>query len=143
MSYRLERVAHAIRDVVSDAIANRVSDPRINRFTSITRVELSGDMRHAQVYVSVMGEEAEGLTTMKGLESARGMIQSLIAKRLDMRQCPLIRFHLDRGLKIAAQIIRQIDEALGQTPAAADSMNDDDPKDDAEPDSPDAAGAHS
>jgi ribosome-binding factor A len=142
MSYRLERVGHVIRDIVSDAIANRVSDPRISRFTSVTRVEMSGDMRHAQVYVSVMGEDAEGATTMKGLESARGMIQSLVAKRLDMRQCPLVRFHLDLGLKNAARIIRQIDEALGRAPGAA-TEHDADENEHAKPDSPDAAGAHS
>lgn len=126
MSYRLERVAHVIREVVSDAIAHHIADPRVSRFTSVTRVEMSPDLRHAQVYVSVMGDDAEGATTMKGLDSARGMIQSRLAKRLDMRQCPLLRFHLDRGLKVAAEISRQIDEALGRTspdkesPSAAD-----------------------
>ena len=75
MSYRLERVAHVIRDVVSDAIAGHISDPRVSRFTSVTRVEMSPDLRHAQVYVSVMGDDAEGATTMKGLDSARGMIR--------------------------------------------------------------------
>lgn len=141
MSYRLERVAHAIRDAVSDAIAHHVSDPRVSRFTSITRVELSPDLRHAQVYVSVMGEEADGITTMKGLDSARGMIQTLLAKRLDMRQCPLLRFHLDLGLKNASKIIRQIDEALGKTPGSADPIGEAESPD-AEFESPDAAGAH-
>jgi ribosome-binding factor A len=141
MSYRLERVAHVIREVVSDAIANRISDPRVSRFTSVTRVEMSPDLRHAQVYVSVMGEEVEGATTMKGLESARGMIQSHLAKQLDMRQCPLLRFHLDRGLKVAAEISRQIDEALGRTSSGAVSPSAADGSDEAASDSPPAPGA--
>lgn len=112
MSHRIGRIAHIVRDVVSDAIANRLSDPRIHRFTSITRVELSPDLKFAHVHVSVMGTEAEGLTTMRGLESARGAIQSRLARSLDLRTCPMLKFHLDVGLKKAAEIIRQIDEAM-------------------------------
>ena len=100
MSHRMARVAHIVRDVVSDAIANRVSDPRIHRFTSVTRVELTADLRYADVYVSIMGTDAESQTTMTGLTSARGMIQTRLAKRLDIRQCPILRFHLDMGIKI-------------------------------------------
>lgn len=117
MSYRSERVAHLVRDVVSEAIAARLSDPRILRFTSVTRVEMSGDLRYANVYVSVMGTDTEARTTMLGLESARGLVQGMLAKRLDMRTCPAIRFHLDRGLKIAIETIKRIDEAIGH-PAA-------------------------
>ena len=115
MSHKIGRIAHIVRDVVSDAIANRLSDPRIHRFTSITRVELSPDLKTAHVHVSVMGTEAEGLTTMRGLESARGAIQTRLARSLDLRQCPMLRFHLDVGLKKAAEIIRQIDEAMADT----------------------------
>lgn len=116
MAYRKERVSHFIRDVVSDAIANRISDPRVSRFTSVTRVEVSPDMKQARVFVSVMGEEKEGLTTMKGLESARGMIQSRLAKEINMRQCPTIRFQLDPGIK------RAIDTFQKMSPlASADS----------------------
>jgi ribosome-binding factor A len=123
MSHRIGRISHIVRDVVSDAISNRLSDPRIHQFTSITRVELSPDLKCAHVYVSIMGTEAEGLTTMRGLESARGAIQTRLARSLDMRQCPIITFHLDLGLKKAAEIIRQINEAMADiqtTPSAAD-----------------------
>ncbi len=119
MAYRLERVSHVVRDVVSDAIANRLSDPRVSRFTSVTRVEMTRDLRIADVYVSVMGSPAEGETTMEGLASAAGLIQSRLAKRLDLRLCPSLRFHLDRGLKIAIETIRRIDEALSDSPADA------------------------
>jgi ribosome-binding factor A len=115
MSYRLQRVAHIIRDVVSDAIANRVSDPRVHRFTSVTRVEVSTDLRFADVHVSVMGTETESQTTMKGLQSARGMIQTRLAKRLEIRQCPLLRFHLDKGIKIGIETIRTLDEVLAES----------------------------
>lgn len=118
MSFRLERIGHVVRDVVSDAIASKISDPRVSRFTSVTRVEMSGDLRHANVYVSVMGSDADAVTTLRGLESARGMIHSRLAKSLDIRQCPMVCFHLDHGLKIAARTIQQINEAIADTAPA-------------------------
>lgn len=111
MSHRQGRVAHIIRDIVSDAISNRISDPRVSRFTSVTRVELSPDMRQANVYVSVMGAPIEGETTMKGLDSARGMIQTRVAKNLDMRQAPMIRLILDLSLKRGNEILQLLSEA--------------------------------
>lgn len=114
MTHRLERIAHVVRDVVSEALVHQIADPRVSRFTSVTRVEVSGDLRFADVHVSIMGTEAEGRTTMKGLESARGMVQSRLARRIKARQCPHIRFHLDRGLKIAVQTIEKIDELMAE-----------------------------
>lgn len=123
MSHRPAKISHVVREVVSDAIANRIWDPRVSQFTSVTRVEVSDDLRIASVYVSVMGAENKAITTMKGLESARGMIQSRVARRLDIRQCPMLRFHLDTGLKTAIETIRLMDElraAGSPDPAASD-----------------------
>ncbi|MBI5763379.1 MAG: 30S ribosome-binding factor RbfA [Planctomycetes bacterium] len=111
MSHRQGRVAHIIRDIVSDAISNRISDPRVSRFTSVTRVELSPDLRQANVYVSVMGTPIEGETTMKGLDSARGMIQTRVARNLDMRQAPMIRLILDLSLKRGNEILQLLSES--------------------------------
>ena len=115
MAHRVGRVSHVIRDVVSDAISNRLSDPRIEHFTSVTRVEVSENLRIADVYVSVMGTDAQAATTMKGLACALGMLQTRVAKRLSMRQCPELRIHLDRGIKIAVETIRQIDRAMAES----------------------------
>lgn len=111
MAYRIDRMSKLVRDVVSDAISNKIWDPRVSHFTSVTRVELSHDLRNALVYVSVMGTDAEATTTMKGLGSARGMIQTLLARRLDVRHCPILQFRLDKGIKAAIEIIRQIDSS--------------------------------
>ncbi|MFH1420258.1 MAG: 30S ribosome-binding factor RbfA [Planctomycetota bacterium] len=116
MSHRLARLAHIVRHVVSDAIANRVSDPRISPFTSITRIELSTDLKFADVFVSVMASEADCQTTMKGLQSARGMIQTRLAKRLETRQCPHLRFHLDMGIKIGIETVRAMDRGSPASP---------------------------
>lgn len=110
MHYRSQRLAAVVREVVGDSIANRLSDPRISRLTSVTRVELSPDLLQVKVYVSVMGTDGEARTTLKGLESARGMVQTRLARQLDIRQCPELRFYLDPGPKIAQETFRQLDE---------------------------------
>jgi ribosome-binding factor A len=120
MSHRIGRVAHIIRDVVSDTISQKLSDPRVSRFTSVTRVELSADLRLADVYVSVMGRAAEGEMTLRGLESARGLLQTRVAKRLDMRQCPILRLHLDLSLKKAAEVMHLLDESESKAPPRPD-----------------------
>lgn len=134
MSHRKERLAHFVRSVVSDAIANRINDPRVHRFTSVTRVEISPDLRVADVHFSIMGSESEGRTTMRGLNSARGMIQTRLAKQVNMRQCPMLRFHLDEGIKRAIDTIQALnaispnkipnDNEL-QTDAADDTVDED------------------
>lgn len=117
MSYRVERIAGVIREVVSDAIANRLSDPRVCHFTSVTRVEVTPDLEFADVYVSVMGNAAESRRTMEGLASGRGLIHSLLAKAVDLRKCPRLRFHLDEGLKKGGEIIRELDRLAAEREA--------------------------
>lgn len=108
MSHRRDRLSHVVREVVSDAISNRLSDPRVNRLTSVIRVELSADLRIADVLVSVMGTDSEARTTMRGLASARGAIQTRLARQLNIRHCPIIRFRLDPGIKRAIETYREI-----------------------------------
>lgn len=123
MSYRKGRLSHFIREVVSEAIANRVSDPRVNHFTSVTRVELSADMHFADVFVSVMGTDTDARRTMRGLESARGMIQTRLARQLKLRQCPILRFQLDLGVKAAIETIRQLKEVERPAGEGASEQN--------------------
>jgi len=109
MAYRLEKLASLIRQIVSEALQRRVSDPRVSPFTSITRVEVAADLAFADVHVSVMGTPSEQRTTMRGLQSARGMIQSMVAKGLATRTCPILRFHLDESLKKGIETVRELD----------------------------------
>ncbi len=110
MSRRTEKVASTIRQVLSLGIQKKLSDPRISTFASITRVEVSGDLMHANVYVSVMGGESEERKTMQGLGAARGYLQSLLAKKLTTRHCPQIRFVTDRGIKNQLRTLELIDQ---------------------------------
>ena len=101
--------------IAGDAILNRLNDPRISPMTSVTRVEMSGDLQIAKVYISVLGSDAEKRRTMRGLKHAVGHIQRILAKRLTTRHCPEIRFEVDDSLKRAAETIQMIDEAVGES----------------------------
>jgi ribosome-binding factor A len=104
-------MAEAIREVVSSAVLFKLSDPRI-RAVTVLGVELSGDLRHAAVAVSIMGTESEQNLAMKGLKSAAGYLQSLVAERLQTRFTPVLTFKLDQGVKKSIELSRLIDETL-------------------------------
>jgi ribosome-binding factor A len=111
--YRLARVAEAVREVASETILYEMHDPRVKQVT-VTRAEVSGDLQHAKVYVSIMGSDKEQSLTMKGLRHAAGFIQSKLAKRLETRFTPVVTFVLDQGVKNSIEMTRLINEALSQ-----------------------------
>ena len=109
-SRRLEKAAEAIREVVSMAILAELKDPRI-RDVTVTYVEVSPDLRHAKVHVSVMGDEARQKLSLRGLQSAAGFLQAKIAERIEIRYTPRLSFLLDQGVKrsiAVAQILQQV-----------------------------------
>ena len=120
-SRRVHKVAEAIREVVSMAILAELKDPRVQDVT-VTYVEVSGDLRHAKVHVSVMGDEAKQQLSLRGLKSAAGFLQSRCASRIDTRYTPRIEFLLDQGVKKSIEISRILAEVLPreETPDAED-----------------------
>jgi ribosome-binding factor A len=110
-SHRSLRVAEAIREVVASAILFETADPRI-RSVTVLRVEVSGDLRQATVYVSVMGNEREQKLALRGLKHAAGFFQSRVAERLQTRFTPVLTFKLDDSVKKSIEIGRLIDEAV-------------------------------
>lgn len=104
-SHRPERVAEAIRQTVAAFLTGSVRDPRIG-FVTVTAVEVSHDLSHARVRVSVMGSEEEKATSLEGLTSAARFLRAQLAKELRLRVTPELRFELDRGLEHAQQIDR-------------------------------------
>jgi ribosome-binding factor A len=110
-SHRSLRIAEAIREVVSSAILFEVADPRV-RAVTVLRVEVSGDLRNATVYVSVMGSEGEQKLAMQGLKHASGFLQSRVAARLQTRFTPVLTFKRDDSVKKSIEISRLIDETL-------------------------------
>ena len=94
---RSERVQEAIRQEISKIVQFEMRDPRLG-FVTITKVELTKDLRYARVYFSVLGNEKERDLTLKGLRSAKGYIKGLIADRIKLRFAPEISFKIDESL---------------------------------------------
>ena len=118
-THRLARVAEAIREVASQTILFELRDPRVKNVT-VTRAEVSGDLQHAKVYVSVMGSKKEQELCLYGLKHAAGFLQAKLAHRLQTRFTPHVQFVLDEGVKKSIEMTRLINEALGQSaPAGA------------------------
>src|SRR5438270_98086 len=95
-------------------------DPRVKMVT-VTRTEVSGDLQHAKIYVSVMGTEKEQELTMHGLRHAAGFVQSRLAKRLQTRFTPVLTFVLDQGVKKSIELSRILNEELGSKAPEADA----------------------
>jgi ribosome-binding factor A len=108
---RVLKAAEAIREVVSMAILTELRDPRI-RDVTVTYVEVSPDMRHAKVHVSVMGDEARQNLSLRGLQNAAGFLQQKVAKRIDARYTPRLTFVLDHGVKHSIEVSRLLGELL-------------------------------
>ena len=122
-SRRAQRTAEAIREVVSMAILTELRDPRV-RDVTVTYVEVSGDLRHAKVHVSVMGDQKHQELSLRGLQSAAGFLQAKIAERVELRYTPRLAFILDQGVKRSIEISRILDEVLPdeRDPAADDRV---------------------
>ena len=92
------------------SIIRDVKDPRVSLWTSIIEVYVAPDLKTCKVYVSVMGSDEEKENTMTGLNSAKGMIRSLLAKRMNMRNTPEITFILDESVEKGIEMMKFIDE---------------------------------
>jgi ribosome-binding factor A len=102
-SRRPEQMAETIRQVLTEAIAREVRDPRIG-FVTITGVLVSNDLSHARVLISSPGDDADKTRALEGLQSAAGFLRSRAARSLTTRSVPELHFELDRGLEHAARI---------------------------------------
>lgn len=85
-------------------LMGEIKDPRINSIMTVMHVDVSEDLRHAKVFVSVMGDTEEQTEVLAGLKSARGFIRSALASRIDMRRVPELHFLIDHSLEDRARI---------------------------------------
>lgn len=106
---RQERVSEAIRKEVSIILHDELKDPRLG-FITITRVELSPDLRNAKVFFSVLGKEEDYKKTGEALDSACGFIRKLVAQRINLRLAPEIIFREDRSSEYSVRIQELLDE---------------------------------
>ncbi|MDD5063779.1 MAG: 30S ribosome-binding factor RbfA [Phycisphaerae bacterium] len=112
---RQEKAARAIKEAVSDAIANHLNDPRIEGFVSVTRVDVAVDLRSAEVYLSIFGKNDTAQDkTYEAITHARSRIQSLLAGSLQCKFCPVLRFHKDENFKKTLETIKLIEQAASE-----------------------------
>jgi ribosome-binding factor A len=121
-SGRMRRVDEAVRAVLSNAITSDLKDPRVG-FVTVTGVKTSSDLRHATVYVSVLGDEPARAESIEGLRSAHGFLQRRVASELTLRHTPTLTFEydpsVDRGMRISALL-----DSFGQAAAGGERGDD-------------------
>lgn len=111
MRIRPERVAHLMRREIADILANRMRDPRLASWVSVTDVEVTADLSFARVYVSVLPEQ-ERDAAVRILGKAAGFVRRELAPRLGLREVPELRFEVDRSIETGARVdelLRRID----------------------------------
>ena len=112
MSERMRRVNEVVREVLAETLPE-LKDPRIGLVT-VTAVETAPDLRHAVVYVSVLGNEKKRAATLRGLEAAHGVLQSRLARQLRMKRTPQLTFEYDPSVERGVRMSRLIDELVSE-----------------------------
>jgi ribosome-binding factor A len=105
---RMRRVNESVRQVLSEAVGE-LKDPRIG-FVTVTGVETSPDLRHAKVFVSVLGSSAKQRQSLEGLAAAHGVLQGRLARELRMKRTPQLAFQYDPSVERGVRMTKLIDE---------------------------------
>ena len=108
MNERMRRVNEAVKEVLGEALPE-LKDPRIG-FVTITGVETSPDLRHARVFVSVLGSDQKRARSLEGLAAAHGVLQTRLARELRMKRTPLLAFEYDPTVERGVRMTKLIDE---------------------------------
>ena len=105
-SRRVEKLAALLKREISELLMSGVRDERIHQsLVSITNVEVSGDLQHCKIFVSLFGEEQKKADVLSCLEEAKGFIRGELARRLQMRRAPDIVFKLDMGMSKGSSVL--------------------------------------
>ena len=113
MSHRKEQIESTLKRVISQVLSKGLSDPRVSGIVSVTHVDVTPDLHDANVYVSVIPQQAQR-RTVQGLSHAAGYISSIVRREMVMRSIPHLRFRLDETLKKQAQVFDAIEAGLAQ-----------------------------
>jgi ribosome-binding factor A len=117
-SVRQNKVAAQIQKIVAGAIQREVADPRVDGLISVTKVDVSPDLREAKVWLSILAAKRPDATVLAGIKSAGRRIQSEVADQLPLRNVPRLTYEIDETLKKQADIFKKINEAMADTPGA-------------------------
>lgn len=121
---RISRISEEVKKVVSELIYNGLKDPRVNSLTTVTKVEVTRDLRYAKIYVSVFGDKEEKENTIKGLESAKGFIRKEISNKVDLRYTPEPIFVLDESIEHGIYMSKLIKDVNKDSKDHGDNKND-------------------
>jgi len=109
-SIKNTRINGEVQSELSNIIRGEIKDPRINPLTSVVAVEVAPDLKTCKAYISVLGDEESQAKTLAGLKSAEGFIRSKLAKTVNLRNTPEIRFVLDQSIEYGVKMSKMIDE---------------------------------
>ncbi|HCT91563.1 MAG TPA: 30S ribosome-binding factor RbfA [Lachnospiraceae bacterium] len=112
-SIKNTRINGEVLRELSVIIRQEIKDPRIHMMTSVTGVEVAPDLKTCKAYISVLGSEQEKKDTLEGLKNAEGYARRMLAKRLNLRNTPEIRFILDQSIEYGVNMSRLIDRVQG------------------------------
>ncbi len=124
-SIKNNRINGEVQRVIAQAIRDS-KDPRISPMTTVMEVQVAPDLKSCKVWVSVMGDDRERQTTLAGLQSAAGYIRSTLAREVNLRNTPELRFYMDNSVEYAIEIGKRIDEVTAQDRAARSLRGDSD-----------------
>lgn len=111
-SIKNTRVNSEVLKELSEIIRSQIKDPRVKPMTTVTEVEVTNDLKYCTAYVSVLGNEDEARDTLEGLKKASGFIRKELARRINLRNTPEIRFILDNSLEYGIKMSKLIDEVI-------------------------------
>ena len=109
-SVKNTRINGEVQRVLAEIIRSGIKDPRINPMTSVVSVEVAPDLKTCKAWVSVLGDEESQRETIEGLKSAEGYIRSLLAKKINLRNTPEIRFILDQSIAYGVSMSKKIED---------------------------------
>ena len=115
------RINEEVHRELSNIIRSEIKDPRINPMTSVVAVEVAPDLKSAKAYISVLGEEKSQKDTLAGLTSAEGYIRRELAKSVNLRNTPQIRFIMDQSIEYGVNMSKMIDDVCEQDESKAKS----------------------
>lgn len=104
------RVNGEVMRVLAEVIRSEIKDPRINPMTSVVAVEVAPDLKTCKAWISVLGNEESQKDTLAGLKSAEGYIRNQLARKINLRNTPEIRFIIDQSIEYGVNMFRMIDE---------------------------------
>ncbi len=113
-SIKNTRINEEVLRELSNIIRGEIKDPRINPLTSVVAVEVAPDLKTCKAFISVLGEEDSQQATLAGLKSAEGYIRSKLAKNINLRNTPEIRFVLDQSIEYGVNMSKLIDDVNRQ-----------------------------